>query len=219
MIEYRKLEGPIIESQKKTKMIVFLLHGWGSDGNDLIQLGYQWKNISDKITFISPNGPESCDANPLGKQWFSIDHEDFNNMSKGLLKAKLDLTNFIKQQLKKYSLNQDQFIIVGFSQGTMLALNIALTMQCMGVIGYSGAYIKTPLDHIIPKNNILLIHGENDDIVPLKRMNEAAKEIEKYSQSITTHVCKKLGHSIDQEGLKLAEEFITKKLQKEIHDE
>ncbi len=212
---YRELKGPEIKSLKKTKAIVFLLHGWGSDGDDLIQLSYQWKGISDNITFISPNGPEVCDANPSGRQWFSIDHENPHNMVQGIVKAKFDLKNFIDKKLKKYSLT-DQFLLVGFSQGTMLALNLALSIKCKGVIGYSGAYIDAPIDSNVPKNDIILIHGEDDDIVPISKMNDAVTKIKKYSKSVTSHVCRNLAHSIDQKGLKIAEEFIKNKLASEI---
>ena len=212
MTNLRKLEGPKLESNKKTKYLVFFLHGWGAEGNDLIQLGYSWSNTLQNVTFLAPNAPEPCEANPLGKQWFPIYQEDPKVMLTGLIRATEDLTYYITSQLEYYKIESTNYFIVGFSQGTMLSLNYALQNECLGIIGYSGAYIQTILPKIIPKNEIMLIHGENDDVVPIKKMHYSIKILKELNFKVSSHISLNLGHSIDQEGIDKGKEFILQRL-------
>ena len=105
----RELKGPIIDKGADTKYLVVFLHGWGSDGNDLIQIANNWDRKLNNITFISPDAPEVCPGNPLGKQWFDILSNDEEVILKGINDAYLDLKSFIKMQLKKYSLSSDKY--------------------------------------------------------------------------------------------------------------
>ena len=72
MVSQIELQGPVNESNNQTEQLIFFLHGWGSDGNDLIQISHHWKKEIHKTTFIAPNGPDSCPQNPSGRQWFDI---------------------------------------------------------------------------------------------------------------------------------------------------
>ena len=84
MTKTRDLNGPSLEAINETKFLIIFLHGWGSNGDDLIQIGYQWHEILNNITFLAPNGPDACPENPLGRQWFDILSNDENNMLDGL---------------------------------------------------------------------------------------------------------------------------------------
>ena len=141
MTNTRKLTGPIIDKGSSTKFLVFFLHGWGSDGNDLIQIGEIWKSKLLDTTFIAPNGPEVCGGNPHGRQWFDILSNNNVEALKGLHQSYLDLKSFIGTYLKKYKLADNKYFLVGFSQGTMLAIYTSLREKLLGVVGYSGAFL------------------------------------------------------------------------------
>ena len=104
MTNTRKLTGPIIDKGNSTKFLVFFLHGWGSDGNDLIQIGEIWKSKLLDTTFIAPNGPEVCGGNPHGRQWFDILSNNDAEALKGLHQSYLDLKSFIGTYLKNINL-------------------------------------------------------------------------------------------------------------------
>ena len=207
-----KLSGPVTKSIEKTKKLVFFLHGWGSDGNDLIQISYHWKNELQKISFIAPNGPEICHGNPNGKQWFNILTDDNKEINKGLQKSFELLDEYIDLNLNNFNLGKEDFFLVGFSQGTMLSLFTSIRRRCSGVIGYSGAFLDTDLPNNIVKNDILLIHGAADTVVPPIRMEHAKNQLKNMSKSLETKLFKNLEHSINDEGLQLGCGFIKKRL-------
>ena len=206
-----KLQGPVNESNNETKQLIFFLHGWGSDGNDLIQISHLWKKEIRQTTFIAPHGPETCAQNPSGRQWFDILSENNMKMQQELQNSFSLLDQYINDQLSKYNLGKEDFFLVGFSQGTMLSLYASLRKKCKGVIGYSGAFLESNLPNKVIKNDILLIHGKLDAVVPIDRMENAKKILTNFSNKLEIKVYEKLEHSINEEGLILGCNFIKKR--------
>ncbi len=207
-----ELAGPINQSSNSTKRLVFFLHGWGSDGNDLIQISHHWKNELKNTTFLAPNGPELCTGNPDGKQWFNILTEDSEELFQGLQNSFILLDKYIDFQLNHYNLGKDAFFLVGFSQGTMLSLFTSIRRKCKGVIGYSGAFLDGALPKNIVKNDILLIHGELDTVVPITRMKHAESKLINMSNVLETKIYSQLDHSINEKGLIIGCDFVKKRL-------
>ena len=201
MTSTRKLTGPIIDKGSSTKFLVFFLHGWGSDGNDLIQIGEIWKSKLLDSTFIAPNGPEVCGGNPHGRQWFDILSNNDAEALKGLHQSYLDLKSFIGTYLKKYKLADDKYFLVGFSQGTMLAIYTSLREKLLGVVGYSGAFLGNLPNEEIKNNDYLLLHGQNDTIVPIAKMHNAVEKLEPIAKTLIKNVYNDLEHSINEEGI------------------
>ena len=202
MTNTRELTGPIIVKGSSTKFLVFFLHGWGSDGNDLIQIGEIWKSKLLDTTFIAPNGPEVCGGNPHGRQWFDILNNNDAEALKGLHQSYLDLKSFIGTYLKKYKLADDKYFLVGFSQGTMLAIYTSLREKLLGVVGYSGAFLGgLPNEEAIKNNDYILLHGQNDTIVPIAKMHNAVKRLEPIAKTLIKKIYNDLEHSINEEGI------------------
>ena len=201
MTNKRKLTGPIIDKGSNTKFLVFFLHGWGSDGNDLIQIGEIWKSKLLDTTFIAPNGPEVCGGNPHGRQWFDILSNNDAEALKGLHQSYLDLKSFIGTYLKKYKLADDKYFLVGFSQGTMLAIYTSLREKLLGVVGYSGAFLGNLPNEEIKNNDYLLLHGQNDTIVPIAKMHDAVGKLEPIAKTLSKKIYNDLEHSINEEGI------------------
>ncbi|MAH88820.1 MAG: phospholipase [Pelagibacterales bacterium] len=216
MTTIRNLEGPSINKEKNTKFLVFFLHGWGSDGNDLIQIGEMWKHQLPNITFIAPNGPEVCSGNPNGRQWFDILNNNNEQSLEGLHKSYLDLKAYINSFLKKYNLANNQYFLVGFSQGTMLGLYTSLREKLLGIVGYSGAFLGSLPSSEIKKNDYLLIHGKNDNIVPIEKMYDAVEKLEPFSNYLGKEIYDNLEHSINEEGLLKGLTFIKERLKTKI---
>lgn len=212
MTNIRNLEGPIISKQNKTEFLVFFLHGWGSDGNDLIQIGEIWESELSNITFLAPNGPEVCGGNPHGRQWFDILSNNDDHLHQGLHQSYLDLKNFIETNLKKYNLSKGNYFLVGFSQGTMLALYTAIREKLLGVIGYSGAFLGSLSEKEIVNNDYLLIHGKNDTVVPIEKLYKAIQQLEPVAKTLIKKVYNNLEHSINEEGMIEGLNFIKERI-------
>ena len=208
----KELDGPIVETPSSSKQMIFFLHGWGSDGNDLIQIAHIWKKEIKNTTYFAPNGPETCPHNPSGRQWFDILTENKEKMHNGIENSFSLLINYIDHQLNKYNLGKEDFFLVGFSQGTMLSLHTALRRKCKGVVGYSGALLESSLPEKVTKTDILLIHGNLDNVVPAERMKQAEKKLQNFNINIKTKIYENLEHSINEEGLLLGSDFIKKRL-------
>ena len=194
--------------------LVILLHGIGADAFDLIPLAKYWALTLKKTKFYSLHAPYPCKLTPSGKQWFDLEDRDQTRILKEIELVKPMIITFLKKKLKDYNLQYKDLILVGFSQGTMVALNLTLTMkeEVKGVLGYSGGVILTKSGkiEIISKPNICLVHGKNDEVVP-KKMMETTKIILKDNNiDVDTHLIENLGHSIDQKGLEIGQNFLVK---------
>jgi phospholipase/carboxylesterase len=121
------LNGPRIEPRSgKAKQLVVFLHGYGADGNDLIALGKEWQPLLPDAAFVSPNAPEPCVGAPMGRQWFNLTMRDMNERWIGVEQAAPSLQAFLDGELARLSLTPDRLALVGFSQGTMMALHVGL---------------------------------------------------------------------------------------------
>ena len=194
--------------------LVILLHGIGADAFDLIPLAKYWALTLKKTKFYSLHAPYTYRLAPFGKQWFDLEDRDQTRILKEIELVKPMIITFLKKKLKDYNLQYKDLILVGFSQGTMVALNLTLTMkeEVKGVLGYSGGVILTKSGkiEIISKPNICLVHGKNDEVVP-KKMMETTKIILKDNNiDVDTHLIENLGHSIDQNGLEIGQNFLVK---------
>ncbi|MEZ5690459.1 MAG: alpha/beta fold hydrolase [Rickettsiales bacterium] len=197
------------------KQLVILLHGWGADGPNLIDIGDMLGRALPDAHFVAPNAPFVCEANPYGFQWFSLMDRQPQHMLDGVNKAAGLLNEFIDEQLAELSLDNSNLALVGFSQGTMTALHVALrrTPQIAAVVGFSGALIGAEIlaKEIVARPPIALIHGEADDVVPYSSLAHATQTLKEHGCGVQSHTRPFLGHSIDMEGIVIAAEFLRDK--------
>lgn len=204
--------GPM--SGGKPGHLVILLHGYGANGDDLIGLAPAWGPHMKDVRFVSPNAPYPCDGNPFGFQWFGISRLDPELMLAGVRAAAPILESFIDEQLAATGLTEAQTVLVGFSQGTMMALHVGLRRPraFAGIIGYSGVLAGTEVlaGEIKSKPPVLLVHGDADPVVPVSALHVAAKHLQALEVDVKTQVCPGLAHGIDQTGLQLGAQFLLK---------
>lgn len=213
-----ELSGPIRKpaSGDRPRQLVILLHGWGADGPNLIDLADMFAPALPDAQFIAPNAPFVCEVNPYGYQWFSLMDRQPQHMLDGARQAAGILNAFIDTQLKALSLDDSKLALVGFSQGTMTALHVALrrTPPIAALVGFSGALIAadTLAKEIAARPPVCLIHGEMDDVVPFASLKNAADALSLHGVSVEPHTRPFLGHSIDMEGIRIAAEFLKTKM-------
>jgi phospholipase/carboxylesterase len=198
------------------KSLVILLHGYGSNGEDLIGLAPHWRGILPDTAFVSPNAPEPCPGAPGGYQWWGLTGADRGERAAGANKAAPVLNAFIDAELARIGLTEAKLALVGFSQGTMMALHVGLRRPrtLAGIVGYSGMLVDEAglADPAITKPPILLIHGDQDPMIPITAFHQAKAALLRNGFTVQDHVSPGLGHSIDLPGLQLGGQFLARVL-------
>jgi len=195
-----------------TKQLVIFVHGYGADGQDLIGLAPYFARHLPDAAFVAPNGPQRCEMSPMGFQWFAISQFDASSRLNGVLEAAPILNQFINQELENHGLQEENLLLVGFSQGTMMSLHVGLRRErkLAGILGYSGLLAGPELigDEIKSKPPILLVHGDQDEMLPVHHLHDAVDALGREGLNLEWHVSQGAGHTIAQDGLELGMEFV-----------
>lgn len=208
-----KLSGPMMgpPSDNPNRLIV-LLHGYGSDGNDLIGLAPYWRPILPDALFVAPNAPDACDINPQGFQWFPLDLSREISRLTGSDAARPNIVGFLEDLWVETGLGPEDTILGGFSQGAMMALDVGLRMEkpLRGIVAFSGGVIDPDnfADHIKSKSPVCLVHGAEDDVVPVSMSVVGGEVLKKAGLDVTVHISPGAGHTIAPDGLDVAGEFL-----------
>ncbi len=201
------------------KQVVVFVHGYGADGADLLGLADPLAPHLPDTTFYSPDAPERCVGNPMGYQWFPIPWLDGSKEedARASMAASLDdLNAFLDRILEEEGLGADRLALVGFSQGTMMSLHAAPRRDAAiaALVGFSGRLMapETLAEEARVKMPILLLHGDQDDVVPFASLKEAADALVAAEFETYAFVMKGTGHGIAPEGLGQAVGFLRAKL-------
>ncbi|MEP5759728.1 MAG: prolyl oligopeptidase family serine peptidase [Litoreibacter sp.] len=204
------------KSGEDTSLVIFL-HGYGADGADLLGLADPLMEHLPDTVFVAPNAPERCIGNPMGYQWFPIpwiDGSSEEEAESGLLRAADDLNAYLDNTMAREDVTERETILVGFSQGSMMSLHVAPRREdaFAGVVGISGRLLRPEnlKDEAISKPPVLLIHGDQDDVVPPISMPEAGDALREAGFEVYGHVMEGTGHGIAPDGLSVALSFIGK---------
>lgn len=197
----------------KPAQIVLMLHGFGSSGSDLIALAPHWQRALPHALFLAPNAPQRCGVG-AGYQWWRLAAFDSQALATGAASAAPAIDAFIDRKLAQYALTESELAIVGFSQGTMMALHVGLHRDrpVAGIVGYSGmltgaAGLSRKIQSPPP---VLLVHGSADPVIPIAALHAAEGTLRRLGVVVTTHISSGLGHSVDPAGLKLGCGFVVK---------
>jgi len=220
------LDGPRLEPKAggAARQLVVFLHGYGADGNDLIDIGRAWQPLLPQAAFVSPHAPDPCGQAPTGRQWFSLTMRDPNERWLGVNKAAPMLERFLDAELKRRNLPPSALALVGFSQGTMMALHVGLRRAAapLAIVGYSGLLV-VPSDanadkfaaEIKSRPPVLLIHGDSDDLIPPQALFHASNGLASLEVPVEWHISAGTGHGIDQEGLRHGGEFLARAMSRQ----
>jgi phospholipase/carboxylesterase len=216
-----ELDGPRLSPKSGSpRQLVVFLHGYGADGNDLIDIGRAWQEMLPHAAFASPHAPEPCGQAPVGRQWFPLTMRDPNERWLGVKKAAPTLTHFLDAELARHKLPPSALALVGFSQGTMMALHVGLRRATVpaAIVGYSGVLVTPPdpdpekfAAEIISRPPVLLVHGDHDDLIPPQALFQAAQGLAALEVPVEWHLSAGIGHGIDGEGLRHGGEFLARR--------
>ena len=204
----------------ETRSVVVFLHGYGANGADLLGLADPLSEHMPDTLFVAPDAPEHCAGSPMGFQWFPIpwiDGSSEEESQRGMQAAVEDLNAFLDALMVDEDILPEQVVLFGFSQGTMMSLHVAPRREdaIAGVVAFSGRLLEPELlvDEAISRMPILLVHGDQDDVVPVKALPEAAEALQKANfKEVYAHIQKGTAHGIAPDGLSVALAFIRDKL-------
>ena len=203
-------------SDAAPRQIVVLLHGFGSSGADMIALAPHWQDALPGALFLAPHAPQRCGIMGAGYQWWGLSGFAPSALAAGAASAAPAIDAFIDMKLEQYGLTEANLALVGFSQGTMMALHIGLRRPraVAAVVGYSGMLTSVAdLAHkAFPKPPVLLVHGSADPVVPVAALHTAESELKRLGVPATSHVSFGVPHSVDPVGLRLGRDFVAKSL-------
>ena len=216
-----EIDGPRLEPRGgAAKRLVVFLHGYGADGNDLIELGRAWQALLPDTAFVSPHAPEPCGQAPTGRQWFALTFRDPDERWRGVTKAAPVLERFLDAELAHRKLPPSALALVGFSQGTMMALHVGVrrAVAPAAIVGYSGLFVlpnnaepAAVAADIKSKPPVLLVHGDRDDLIPPQALFHATQALAALEVPVEWHISQGIGHGIDQEGLRHGAEFLARR--------
>ncbi|WP_428031771.1 alpha/beta hydrolase [Ancylobacter sp.] len=217
------LDGPRLgpHSGGPATSLVVLLHGYGADGRDLIDLGEFWAPMLPGTAFVSPHAPEPLAIAPVGRQWFGYVERDDRERWTGVQSAHAALGGFLDAELARLNLPGSRLALVGFSQGTMMALHTGLRRKVppAGIVGFSGIHVLAPeramaeFDaEIIARPPVLLVHGDLDQVIPPTALPRAVESLQRQGVEVRAHLSNGLAHGIDRTGLALAGTFLSEVL-------
>ncbi len=216
-----ELDGPRLAPRGgQAKRLVVFLHGYGADGNDLIEIGRAWQPLLPDTAFVSPHAPEPCGQAPMGRQWFNLTFRTPNERWDGARKAAPVLERFLDAELARHQLPPQALALVGFSQGTMMSLHVGLRRAAppAAIVGYSGLFVipddaepSAVKGEIKARPPVLLVHGDQDQLIPPQALFQSAQDLAALEVPVEWHMSPGVGHGIDQEGLRHGGEFLARR--------
>ena len=193
------------------QQIILLLHGYGASGADLISFAPLWQQALPDALFLAPNAPQPVGARQ-GYQWWPLTTITPQALALGAASAAGAIDAFIDRKLAQYGLSEEALAIVGFSQGTMMALHVGLRRkrQVAAIVGYSGMLTGTweLSREMVTQPPVLLVHGAADPVVPVAALHDAESALGRLGVPVTAHVSPGIGHTVDPDGLRMGLEFV-----------
>lgn len=208
------LDGPRLApaSGDPARQLVVILHGYGANGADLIDLGRAWQGQLPDATFVAPDAPEHLPFEALGgRQWFALNERSPDEYRIGAEAAQAVLDRFLDEELASLGLDGNALALVGFSQGAMMTFQAGLRRRTppAALIGYSGLLPGAGrLDGVNTASPVLIVHGREDDVVPGYHAEAAHAALAAANVPSQLHLLSGLGHSIDERGMVLGGRFL-----------
>lgn len=206
-------DGPLIypTDNSNVKNAIIFLHGYGSNGNDLISIGNEWRSKFRETIFISPNAPFKCNWGGDSYQWFDLTSIAPERIGEGLDKAGPYLNKLIEETKNSFFLRDNKIFFIGFSQGAMMGLYHLCKRKdsCGGLLAYSGLlYEKNFDEEVMSKFPVGLYHGKNDEVIDAQYTKKSFKKLGKLGFDVKYHIQDGLGHGIDDYGLNFGFNFL-----------
>lgn len=205
---------------QKPNKLIFILHGYGADGSNMLDLAEYYSTYLPDCYFVCPNGCQRFEYDDSGYQWFSLIDRSEDKMYDAMVSSAKVLTKYIDSHLNKLDLTDKDLILIGFSQGSMMSLYLSTRREndIAAVVGFSGMLLgnkeKIAGDLKSKPQSVLLLHGDEDDIVPYDSMEKAFQALQFFDIDVKKYRQNKVGHYISNEALQKSLDFLEEVTQK-----
>jgi len=216
-----ELDGPRLPPKSGTaRQLVVFVHGYGADGNDLINIGTEWRDALPDAAFVSPHAPRPCGQAPTGREWFPLTFRNPDERWNGVNMAAGSLDTFLDAELARHKLPPSALALVGFSQGTMMSLHVGLrrAQPLAAIIGYSGMLIlkgDSDIEGYQPQIRsappIWLAHGDRDDLIPVQALFHSTNALAAMEVPVEWHIEAGFSHEIGPEALRQGVDFLARR--------
>tara|TARA_R110000824_G_scaffold155226_6_gene327783 strand:- start:74692 stop:75357 length:666 start_codon:yes stop_codon:yes gene_type:complete len=195
---------------KAAEWLVVFLHGYGSSGADLMTFADYWQASMPAVAFVAPDGPTATKDG--GFQWVSKRPGTDPKLYEDAVTAQPIIDTFIEEELKRLGLDASRLALVGFSQGTLMALHLGLrrALAPAAVLGYAGGLVGR--EHlaadITSRPPVMLINGELDEMAPVYGMHVSLKALNEVGVVAAGQALPNLGHAVDADALIIGARFL-----------
>ncbi|MGF6741746.1 alpha/beta hydrolase [Paraburkholderia atlantica] len=189
--------------------LVVLMHGVGSNARDLMPLADIWSEHLPGTAFVSLDGTDPFDGGFGGRQWFSLRDVDGANREARVAAAYPALRRVLDAELAHWQLSFDRLALVGFSQGSIMALHhVASSAEgAAGVVAYSGR-LASPIVSSNRATPLTLVHGEDDEVIPVRELEFAADAFSAAGYQVDAYMLPGVGHTITADGVALGRDAL-----------
>ena len=189
---------PPASGQEPTALIV-ALHGWGANAQNLASV-VPLLNLPD-YQFMFPDAPFPHPYMSTGKMWYDLSSQG----GEGLPESRKLLADWLQSLESSTGVPLSRTILSGFSQGAAMTLDIGLTLPLAGLVALSGYLHPTTASGQFPP--VLLVHGKQDAVVPLKAAYQAREALVALGVSVQYQEFD-MGHEIRPEVLAVIRNFV-----------
>lgn len=194
------------------RSLVVLLHGVGASGADLEPLGALLKAALPGTVFVSPDAPEPFDDDGSRHQWFSLTGVTASDRPQRVAAARAGFDRTVTEALDRHGFDGrlDRVALVGFSQGATMTLDAVATGRwpVAGAVAFSGRLSSPEPLAPAPLTPVLIVHGEEDGVVPVTETFHAAAVLQGLGVALQTLVLPNIGHAIAPAAAALAGTFL-----------
>ena len=180
-----------------TEQLMLLLHGVGGDGASMAPLAQALRAEFPQAALVAPDGFEPFDGGGRGRQWFSVRGVTEANRPERVAAALPPLAAWVRATQARLRVAPAATALVGFSQGAILALELAaLEDGLVGrVLAFSGRYARLP--ETAPRHTTLhLFHGGADPAMPALHARSALAHLAAIGGDATVDIAEGVGHEL-----------------------
>jgi phospholipase/carboxylesterase len=188
--------------------LVLVMHGRGADANDLANLAPM---IDDGYRFVFPNAANKFEPMPgysFGYSWF----DGWPPEGDTIVQSREKLLALIDELVERYPTREGKIVVAGFSQGGMMAIDVGFRTKqpVAGIICMSGAIYEAGQPPL-RKLPVLIVHGSEDDKIPLWAAQRTRMVLEEHAVPTEYHEFP-MGHHVTPESMAVVRSFLLRVL-------
>ena len=220
------LKGPSITKHQNPKKLMIMLHGYGDNATNFIQIA----NLIDQddwgMKYVALNAPDTIQDYPMGHEWFQLylngthisnaGAKEYDVAKKKISENVKKIHNSISLLLENLDLKMGDCFVMGFSQGGMMAFELGkiLKKHLAGLAIISSRIISKEHkpNNAFLKTPIFISHGGQDTVLPVSNYNESIEVLKNYNYNFENYLIEKDEHIMSQETITFFQNFIKKNI-------